>query len=393
MFHPFNADQLHVIPHQRVDGSAAETVISTDDFANARSEISAWQGYAPTPLHALPELAAALQLGAVHYKDEGPRFGLGSFKALGAAYAACRVLQQQISLRRDHPVTLADVRTRKYASDAAAITLVTATDGNHGRSLAWGAGRFGAACRIYIHSEVSQNRADAMADLGAEVIRIDGDYDESVRIARDDAAAQGWFVVSDTSWAGYTEPPRDVMAGYGVLIHEANQALGIAPTHVFVQGGVGGIAAAVASGMRQRWGDECPRIIVVEPDRAACLFASAHKGTITNVDIQTETMMAGLSCGEPSPLAWGILREEASAFTTIPDDFVAPAMRLLGKPLADDPAITAGESAVAGLAALIAASQDAGHRETLGLDNNARVLLIGTEGATDPDIYRKIMAG
>ncbi len=393
MFHKFRANDLQVIPHQRTDGNAADTVISTDDFANARAEISAWQGYAPTPLHALPELAAALQLGAVHYKDEGQRFGLDSFKALGAAYAACRVLQQQISQTRGHPVTLTDIRRRKYASDAAKITLVTATDGNHGRSLAWGAQRFGAACRIYIHSEVSQNRADAMADLGAEIIRIDGDYDASVRVARDDAAAQGWFVVSDTSWAGYTEPPRDVMAGYGVLIDEVNQVLDSAPTHVFVQGGVGGIAAAVAAGMRQRWGQKCPRIIVVEPDRAACLFASARKGAITNVDIQTETMMAGLSCGEPSPLAWDILREEASAFTTIPDDFVAPAMRLLGAPLGNDPAITAGESAVAGLAALIAASADTGHRETLGLDNNARVLLIGTEGATDPDIYRKIIAG
>ena len=215
MFHNFCAGDLHVIPHQRTDGNAADTVISADDFANARTEISAWQGYAPTPLHALPELAAALQLGAVHYKDEGLRFGLDSFKALGAAYAACRVLQQQISQTRGHPVTLADIRSQKYARDAAQITLVTATDGNHGRSLAWGAQRFGAACRIYIHSEVSQNRADAMADLGAQIIRIDGDYDASVRIARDDAAAQGWFVVSDTSWAGYTEPPRDVMAGYG----------------------------------------------------------------------------------------------------------------------------------------------------------------------------------
>lgn len=392
MFHNFCAGNLHVIPHQRVDGNAADTVISADDFANARTEIGAWQGYAPTPLHALPELAAALQLGVLHYKDEGPRFGLGSFKALGAAYAACRVLQQQISLKRGHPVTLADIRTRKYARDAALITLVTATDGNHGRSLAWGAQRFGAPCRIYIHREVSQNRADAMADLGAEIIRIDGDYDTSVRIARDEAAAQGWHVVSDTSWDGYSEPPRDVMAGYGVLVHEVNQALDIAPTHVFVQGGVGGIAAAVAAGMRQRWAMQCPRIIVVEPDRAACLFASARKGAITNVDIQTETMMAGLSCGEPSPLAWDILREEAAEFTTIPDDFVAPAMRLLGNPLGDDPAITAGESAVAGLAALIAASANTGHRETLGLDSNARVLLIGTEGATDPDIYRQIIA-
>ena len=393
MFRHFQSGKLHLIKHQPTPDSAANAVLSEGDFADALAEISAWQGYAPTPLHALPNLASALQLGTVHYKDEGPRFGLGSFKALGAAYAACRVLQQQISRQRGLTVTLADIRAGKYAKDAAEITLVTATDGNHGRSLAWGAQRFGAACRIYIHSEVSQNRADAMTDLGADVIRIDGDYDASVRIARVDAARHGWFVVSDTSWAGYTEPPRDVMAGYGVLIHEVNHALETAPTHVLVQGGVGGIAAAVAAGMRHRWGEQCPRIIVVEPDRAACLFTSARKGEITSVDIQTETMMAGLSCGEPSPLAWDILRKEAFAFTTIPDSFVAPAMRLLGNSLGNDPAITAGESAVAGLAALIAACTDTTHRDILGLDDTARVVLVGTEGATDPDIYRKIMAG
>lgn len=393
MFRQFCPEKMRHIQHLPTGGNAFDTVISVDDFASAQAEITAWKGYVPTPLHALPGLASALQLGAVHYKDEGNRFGLGSFKALGAAYAACRVLQQQLSKQRGHAVSLADIRAGNYSDDTKQITLVTATDGNHGRSLAWGAQRFGAPCRIYIHSEVSQNRARAMEKLGAVVVRIDGDYDASVSVARDDAAAQGWFVVSDTSWAGYVDPPRDVMAGYGVLIDETNQALTSAPTHVFVQGGVGGIAAAVAAAMRQKWGADNPRIIVVEPDRAACLFASAQAGEISAVDIQTETMMAGLSCGEPSPLAWEVLQSEASDFITIPDSFVAPAMRMLGNPMASDPVIVAGESAVAGLAALIASCMDETHRKALGLNQNSRVLLIGTEGATDPEIYRQIMAG
>ena len=182
------------------------------------------------------------------------------------------------------------------------------------------------------------------------------------------------------------------MAGYGVITHEINGLLTEAPTHVLVQGGVGGLAAAVAAGLRQRWGGESPRFVVVEPELAACLFASAEAGRPAAVTIEQETMMAGLSCGEPSPLAWAILREEASDFVTIPDRLVAPTMRLLGRPSGDDPAIVAGESAVAGLAALIAMARNGDLRRKLGLDETSRPLVIGTEGATDPEIYRRIMA-
>lgn len=382
----------HVAATRKI-GNAALRVLPESDFETARAEITAWDGYAPTPLVSLTALAREIGVGEILYKDEGPRFGLGSFKALGGSYAALRVLQRVISDKLDRDISLADIRNGDYAAECAAITLVSATDGNHGRSLAWGCKRFGVPCRIYIHAEVSEGRAVAMQDLGAEVIRIDGDYDASVALAKTEAEDNGWYVVSDTSWPGYTLPPRDVMAGYGVMTQEICEALERAPTHVFLQGGVGGLAAGVAAGLRQYWGDASPRVVIVEPELAACLFESGKAGAATNVAIAVETLMAGLSCGEPSPLAWEILDEEASDFLTIPESLVAPSVRLLAAPLEGDTAIEAGESAIAGLAALIAARADAGLSEALGLDESARVLLIGSEGVTDEAIFNMIMEG
>ncbi|MEP3919319.1 diaminopropionate ammonia-lyase [Ascidiaceihabitans sp.] len=385
--------QLGHVPANRKSGDAAYRVLTESEFAIARAEITAWDGYAETPLASLGALASAINVGEILYKDEGSRFGLGSFKALGGAYAAVRVLQRVISERLGQEVSLADVRGGKHAAECAAITLVSATDGNHGRSLAWGCKRVGVPCRIYIHAEVSQGRADAMQDLGAHVIRIEGDYDASVALAKQEAKENGWFVVSDTSWPGYSLPPRDVMAGYGVMTQEICEALAQAPSHVFLQGGVGGLAAGVAAGLRQFYGDASPRVVIVEPDLAACLFESGKSGNATNVKIDEETLMAGLSCGEPSPLAWEILEEEASDFLTIPERLVAPCVRLLAAPLDGDPTIEAGESAIAGLAALIVARKDSVLSNTLGLDANSRVLLIGSEGVTDRAIFKMIMEG
>ncbi|WP_299637540.1 diaminopropionate ammonia-lyase [uncultured Ruegeria sp.] len=385
-----------IIAHQAgrpVFCAAAETVLTQQDFDRAAKEITQWEGYAPTPLHSLPALAAEIGVAEVHYKDEGPRFGLGSFKALGGAFAALRVLQREISRRTGQDVSLEDIRTGRCADEVAGITLVSATDGNHGRSLAWGCKRFGAPCRIYIHAEVSEGRAQAMRDLGADVMRIDGDYDASVDQCRREADENGWFVVSDTSWPGYTDPPRDVMSGYGVMVKEVVNAMGTAPTHVFLQGGVGGLAAAVAAALRQAWGDASPRVVVVEPHLAACLFESARQGQAASVEIDEETIMAGLSCGVPSPMAWEILRSEASGFLTIGDELIPPTVRRLARPQGSDPVIEAGESGVAGLAALIEAANNQKLFQKLGLTAQSRVLTIGSEGVTDPDIYALIMQG
>ena len=385
--------KLHHVSATRKTGDAALRVLSVENFAEARSEITQWEGYAATPLVPLVALAARIGVGEILYKDEGSRFGLGSFKALGGAYAAERVLQREIARRTGHDITIADIRTGKYRAECAGIMLVSATDGNHGRSLAWGCQRFGAPCRIYIHAEVSEGRAQAMRDLGAKVISVDGDYDASLAMTKKEAEENGWFIVSDTSWTGYTQPPRDVMSGYGVMTREICDVLDQAPTHVFLQGGVGGLAAGVAAGFRQQWGDDAPRVIIVEPELAPCLFESAKTGAATNVTVLKETLMAGLSCGEPSELAWEILAEEAEDFLTIPESIVAPTVRLLAQPHEGDPAIEAGESGIAGLAALIAARHDNDLLAKLGLDRRSRVLLIGSEGVTDPAIFAMIMTG
>ncbi|MHA7772490.1 diaminopropionate ammonia-lyase [Roseibium sp. M-1] len=383
----------HVHAANRQDGDAALRVLTRQAFDDACDEIMRWEGYAKTPLHALDGLAARIGIDGLFYKHEGPRFGLGSFKALGGAYAAQRLLQGEVARRTGQIVSLEDIRTGRFANECARITLVSATDGNHGRSLAWGCKRFGAGCRIYIHAEVSEGRAEAMRALGADVVRIEGDYDASLAITKQEAAENGWFVVSDTSWPGYTEPARDVMSGYGVMTREICGDMDAPPTHVFLQGGVGGLAAAVAAGLRQVWGENSPRVIIVEPEQAACLFESAKTGRATTVAIEAETIMAGLSCGEPSELAWEILAEEASDYLTVPDALVAPVVRLLARPIGGDPVIEAGESAVAGLAALIAARQDADLSARLRLDNKSRVLLIGSEGITDQAIFDSIMEG
>jgi diaminopropionate ammonia-lyase len=391
MYQDFSPDGLCLCSTEAGKTSDTGAPISRSDFTQAIDEISQWQGYSATPLHRLEGLARDLNLAEIYYKDEGPRFGLGSFKALGGAYAALRVLQRQLSTKLGKDVDLFDIRRGEFADEVGEITLVSATDGNHGRSLAWGCQRFGAPCRIYIHSDVSEGRAEAMRDLGAEVIRIDGDYDDSVRIAKAEAETNGWFVVSDTSWEGYSDPPRDVMAGYGVMTSEICAELSDPPSHVFLQGGVGGLAASVAAYFRQNWGDKAPRVVIVEPELAACLFESAKTGAARTFQIEEETVMAGLSCGEPSPIAWQILQREASDFVTIPDRVVGPAMRLLAHPVGNDPKIEAGESAVAGLAALIMASRSPNLQEKLGLTQKSRVVLIGSEGITDPAIYAEMM--
>lgn len=374
----------------RFRGHAAHQVISATDFEAAQQEIIGWSGYKPTPLIGLRGLSSALSIETILYKDEGSRFGLGSFKALGGSYAVYRVLQREISKEAGHTVPMKDIGKHPFAEIAARTTVISATDGNHGRSVAWGAQRLGMPCRIYIHAEVSEERAEAITSLGAKVIRIAGNYDDSVELTRKDAQANDWFIVSDTSWEGYTEIPREVMAGYGVMANEVIQTLERPPTHVFLQGGVGGLAASMAAAFRQHWGESSPRVIVVEPELAPCLLVSAKEGRATIAPISKETLMAGLSCGEPSELAWKILEEEASDFLTIPENVVGPTMRLLANSPYGDPGLEVGESAIAGLAGFICSASQQNLRSKTGLTENSRVLLIGTEGVTDGSLFNQL---
>lgn len=364
---------------------------SLADHAIARQEISAWPGFAPTPLHDLGPLAAAHGLGAIWYKDEGGRFGLGSFKALGGAYAVFRQLQRLVADRlgcRPADVSSADLLRGKYREIAADLTVACATDGNHGRSVAWGASLFGCACVIYIHALVSEGRAQAIARYGARVVRTSGNYDDSVRQAQQDADANGWIVISDTSYPGYRDIPRDVMQGYSVMAAEAWSQCPSPPTHVFVQGGVGGLAAAVLAYLWETAPGRRPVFVVVEPDRAACLFESACAGQPVVIHGDLDTIMAGLACGEVSLIAWDILSAGADAFMTVDDDAAEDMMCRLAE---GDPAIVAGESAVAGLAGALIARSHQDWSAMLKLDSTSRVLVFGSEGATDPAVYEHIV--
>lgn len=345
-------------------GPELQAILSIARAKAARAHISGWAGYTPTPLHDLPALAAKTGVGQVLYKDEGQRFELKSFKALGGAYAVDRLVA-------------------KRGKEGLVVTC--ATDGNHGRAVAWGARRAGIRAVIYVHEGVSEGRAEAIRSFGAEVVREGHNYDDSVRASAEAAAKNGWQIVSDTSWPGYEDIPRDVMQGYAVLAMEAEEA-GAKPTHIFVQGGVGGIAAAVLSYRWETYGADRPKLIVVEPENAACLTESAAAGKVTTVTGDLETIIAGLACGEPSILAWKILEPGADAFMTVTDAEAVAAMRDLAALH-----VVGGESGVAGLAGFFKAAANPAMRAALGLDASSRVLLYGTEGATDAAVYTELV--
>jgi diaminopropionate ammonia-lyase len=372
----------------RRHGTPGVVVLPEGGFRRARAEIESWPGYAPTPLVPLEDVAKSARVAAVHYKDEGGRFGLGSFKALGGAFAVLRLLVTELARRGVAAnATSTELEAGAHREAARNITVTCATDGNHGRSVAWGAQRFGCRCVIYVHEGVSQGRRDAIAKYGAEIRVVPGNYDDAVRACAREAEREAWFVVSDTSWEGYTEVPRDVMQGYRLMAEEAANQLEQAPTHAFVPGGVGGVAAAVTVQMRARYGNAV-KVIVAEPDKAACLLASAEAGQPVTVEGDLDTLMAGLACGEPSLLAWQELERAAFAFMSVSDESAVDAMKLMAQ---RRPKVVAGESAVAGLAALLLAARDPFTRSMLGLDAESRVLLFGTEGATDPETYERLV--
>jgi diaminopropionate ammonia-lyase len=365
-------------------------ILGADGFAAAAAEIASWPGYAPTPLRELRGLAVRLGLAALWYKDEAPRFGLGSFKALGGAYAVCRVLQLVLRDRTGREAGARDLAAGTHRHLTRDVTVTCATDGNHGRSVAWGAQLFGCRAVVFVPEAVSVGRRAAIARYGAEVRQVPGTYDDAVRRAAAEAAREGWTVVSDTSYPGYADIPRDVMHGYGVMVDEALGQCPGTPTHVFVQGGVGALAAAVCAKLWLRWGAARPVFVVVEPLAADCLWRSAEAGRPVAVEGDLATVMAGLSAGEVSELAWSVLDRGADAFLAIADDFALRAVRLLAAGGAGDAPLVAGETGAAGLAGLLAALEAAEARTALGLGDASRVLLIGSEGATDPAVWRRI---
>ncbi|TPI36157.1 diaminopropionate ammonia-lyase [Mesorhizobium sp. B3-1-6] len=353
--------------------------------------LAARENHAETPLHPLPALAGEFGIGALYLKDEGKRLGLGSFKALGGAYAVMHLVLEEAGRRLGRAVDVEELHKPEVRAIAAQMTFACATDGNHGRSVAQGAGLVGARSVIFVHSGVSNERVAAIARFGAQMVRVAGDYDQSVREAARVAAERGWTVVSDTSWPGYERIPGLVMQGYTVIVREALKRLPEPPTHVFLQAGVGGFAAAVAGHLAIRLGEDRPKTIVVEPARAACVYATAKAGRPVAIAHSKPTVMAMLECYEPSLVAWRVLSRIGDAFMTVEEEDAISVMNRLARPEANDPAIVSGESGGAGLAGLIRAAGDRKIRAALGLDSSSRVLIINSEGATDPGRYAELV--
>ncbi len=364
-----------------------QDILSLEAFEKASKEITSWDDYSITPLVSLKELAKETGVSKLFYKNEHYRFALKSFKALGGAYAVANLLIGKLK-EEGIVATSKDLLAGKYKDITSKITVSCATDGNHGKSVAWGARSFGCNCEIFIHSHVSVSREKEIAKYGANVNRIDGNYDDSVHIADKMAEEKGYFTVSDTSYEGYTEVPKDVMQGYTIMVDEALKQMACKPTHVFLQGGVGGMAAAVASFILETYGKDSPIFVMIEPTNAACLLESAKNGKPTVVHGELETVMAGLSCGEISLLAWKILENKTKGFFTIPDEPIAEVMKYLST--LEEP-VVAGESAVAGLAGFMIIQHDEAYRKALEIDENSKILFLGTEGDTDAVVYEKMV--
>jgi diaminopropionate ammonia-lyase len=371
--------------------ASSADILSIGKADESRRWLQSWDGLSAgsTPLWNLPGLAARLNVGRIDVKDESVRSTLGSFKALGAPIALVRLI---LRLWPERHLDAADLFRGVHRDLLSGFTVISATDGNHGRALAAAARSVGCRCVIVLHAHVSAEREAAIAAYGAEIVRIDGNYDASVNEAARRAAQHGWQVVSDTSYDGYEEIPRDVMQGYAAIAAEVIEQTGSRPeqpahTHVFLQAGVGGLAAGLASYFWEYHGAQRPRFIVTEPEQADCLYQSAIRGTAAHATGSVDSIMAGLACGETSPLAWRILQPCIDAFQTITDDDAVQAVRTLAEGVDGDIPIVSGESGAAGLAGLMNLLQNQRWAEMAGLNRDARILLISTEGATAPSVY------
>ena len=342
--------------------------LSEKEIDDAYSSISKWNGYAPTPLISLNKLSKELNLKNIYYKDESKRFNLKSFKALGGAYAV-----------------------EKITKGNKDIVVATATAGNHGRSVAWGARRLGLNCKIFISEFVSDARGQAMADLGADVIKVKGNYEKSLIECIKQSTENNWQIVQDVAWRDYMQVPTYTMAGYTVMMKEiTDQIHNEKMSHIILQAGVGGMAGAMIAGIA-KYLNNIPSTIVVEPDSAACVLESIKTGKIEKINIKTESLMGGMSCGEVSLVPWQILKNSVKHCISLPDDDIAKTMKLLGNSSFSDQSIIAGENSAPGVISLIASCEDQNLKQSLRLDQNSNVLVIGCEGDTDKAMYQKLI--
>ena len=377
-------------------------VMSTQNVAKAQAFHRSFPQYNPTPLARLDGMAARLGLGSLCVKDESYRFGLNAFKVLGGSFAMGRYIAQELG-RDVSEMTYGYLTSEKLREEFGQATFFTATDGNHGRGVAWAANRLGQKAVVHMPKGSAKSRFDNIAREGAQVTIEEVNYDDCVRMAAAEAAqTEHGVVVQDTAWEGYEEIPAWIMQGYGTMAGEAaeqlrQQEIG-RPTHVFVQAGVGSLAGAVVGYFANRFPTDPPKFIIMEAQIADCLYQGAKAGDgaprVVGGDLQT--IMAGLACGEPNTISWDILRNHAAAFLSCPDWVSAKGMRMLAAPVKGDPAVCSGESGAVGMGVISAIMEDDNYkdlREALELGRDSRVLMFSTEGDTDPDKYRKIVWG
>ena len=348
-----------------------EKILNICDESNvddAYNTISKWKDYKPTPLVNLIKLSNKLKLNNIFYKDESKRFHLKSFKALGGAYAVEKTTQGNKN-----------------------IIVATATAGNHGRSVAWGAQRLGLKCKIFISEYVSEARANSMRKLDAEVIRVNGNYEKSLEKCISESNKNGWEIVQDVAWENYEYVPKLTMSGYSVMIKEISNQTDQYITHVFLQAGVGGMASGAIAGIAKYF-KRIPKIIIVEPENADCVLKSVENGSLQKVNIKKESIMGGMSCGEVSLVPWKILKESVNTCTSVTDENVDLTVAMLRNKILSDVEIVGGECSTPGIISLIACAEDSEIRKNLELEESSNILIIGCEGDADEDLYNKLLS-
>ena len=343
-------------------------ILTEEDIDEAFKIISDWENYVPTPLLLLDKLSTELKLKRIFYKDESKRFHLKSFKALGGSYAV-----------------------EKITKGNKEIVISTATAGNHGRSVAWGSKKLGLKCKIFISEYVSEARAEAMRGFGADVIRVKGNYEDSLNECIKQSNQNNWQIVQDVAWKNYMLVPKLTMAGYSVMMKEISEQINNQKiSHIILQAGVGGMAAAMVAGLA-RYLNHVPQIIIVEPDSAACVLASINTGKVEKISIEKESIMGGMSCGEVSLVPWQILKKSVNYCVTVSDDYISKTIKYLANCELSNEKIIGGECSTPGIISLIGLCNDAKIRKKINLNEDSNVLLFGCEGDADEELYQKLL--
>ena len=350
------------------DRSKILKILNSDLLEDAYKTISKWQKYQPTPLESLNKLSNELKLKNIFYKDESKRFGLKSFKALGGAYAVEKITKG----KKD-------------------VIVSTATAGNHGKSVAWGAKNLGLNCKIFISENVSETRAEEMRNLNAEVIRVKGNYEDSLNFCKEESKKNNWEIIQDVAWPDYELVPKLTMAGYSTIIKEISVQTNEYITHIFLQAGVGGMAAGLVAGVANYF-KKVPKIIIVEPENANCVMQSIENNTPTSVDIKKESIMGGMSCGEVSLVPWQILKNSVNNCVSVSDKFVSQTVAMLADKIVCDISIEGGECSTPGITSLISCCNNDETKSALEINENSNILLIGCEGSADIELYQKLLS-